>query len=45
MNSLRIFLATVFLLVIFSLGGVEASEEVEALDFTLKDTEGKYFNI
>jgi cytochrome oxidase Cu insertion factor (SCO1/SenC/PrrC family) len=43
--SLRIFLPTVFLLVIFSLGGAEASEEVEAPDFTLKDTEGKYFNI
>ena len=45
MNSLRIFLAAVFLLVIFSLGGAEASEEVQAPDFTLKDTDGKYFNI
>ena len=45
MNSLRIFLATVFLLGFFSLGGAEASEEVQAPDFTLKDTDGKYFNI
>jgi peroxiredoxin len=45
MNSLRIFLAAVFFLVIFSLGGAEASEEVQAPDFTLKDTDGKYFNI
>jgi len=42
MKSFRIFLSIAFLLMIFSLGGAEASE---APDFTLRDTEGKYFNI
>ena len=42
MKSFRIFLSIAFLLMIFSLGGAEASE---APDFTLIDNEGKYFNI
>ena len=42
MKSFRILLSIAFLLMIFSLGGAEASE---APDFTLIDNEGKYFNI
>ena len=42
MKSFRILLSVAFLLMIFSLGGAEASE---APDFTLIDNEGKYFNI